>query len=138
MIELHENDQIMDRSQECQCEAKIQKTLIVETTEHVLLSKYDSYMKTMHVLAQILKWRKIVSKTKDGNLTCDDCKIAENFLIRSVQKRQFDEFEKLINTDSVNSKSSIASLDPVLNKEVNLITVGGRLNYSDLPEEAKH
>ena len=130
-----------DETQECQCEAKMPKVLVVETTctQHVLLSRYERFTKIVRILAQILKWRKIIPKTEDGHLTTDDCKVAEQFLIRNVQKQHFsEEFEELRTVGKVNSKSDLISLDPVLDGENDLILVGGRLNYSYLPEVSKH
>ena len=125
--------------QECEAEAKKCKLLIAVPKEHSLVSRYEKYDRIVRVLAQILKWRKIIPRNQDGNLTCNDFETAEYHLIRNFQKRHFpDESEALEMGEPLSRKSRILCLDPTLDQETGLIVVGGRLNFSDLPEETKH
>jgi len=48
------------------------------------------------------------------------------------------EIEELRNKGQVNQKSRIVKLDPHLDQAKKLVVVGGRLQFSQIPEEAKH
>ena len=91
------------------------------------------------MLGQILKCRKIIPKTQDGKFTCEDYRTVEHYLIRTIQKLHFpDDFETLEKGGPLNRRSRLLCLDPHFDKETNQLVVGGRLNFSDLPEETKH
>jgi hypothetical protein len=74
-----------------------------------------------------------------GYLTAGEIKEAEETLIRQVQRNTFpDEIKELKQGKQVSKSSSIVKLDPQLQREKDLLVVGGRLKFAQISEEAKH
>ncbi|CAG4984341.1 unnamed protein product [Colias eurytheme] len=106
-----------------------------------LLSKYSSLRKTIRILAYIIKFidKIIYKKTYEYNyLTMKDLKRAREMIIRHVQDEYFfQEKSQLSNGLPLSKKSTILSLNPVLDS-TGLLRVGGRLKNSNINPEMKY
>lgn len=71
-------------------------------------------------------------------LSVVELKEAKNALVKLIQAKHWQtEIERLRNKQALYKQFSLISLKPYLN-EGELLRVGGRLDNSDLPDEAKH
>ncbi|XP_045509323.1 uncharacterized protein LOC123704873 [Colias croceus] len=106
-----------------------------------LLSKYSSLRKIIRILAYIVKFidKIIYKKTYEYNyLTMKDLKRAREMIIRHVQDEYFfQEKSQLSNGLPLSKKSTILSLNPVLDS-TGLLRVGGRLKNSNINPEMKY
>ena len=88
-------------------------------------SKLEQHMK---------KYKRTIGKK---SLTLDDLVAAESEIIRCSQRQQFREEVKTLQKSRQLSRSSqLFKLDPILQDDT--LRVGGRLNKSAMPENAKH
>ena len=117
-------------------------------------SKYSKWSKLLKVTAYVLHFvikicalakiktkQSVVKKSKTENvlLTAEDLINSEYFWYQRIQKEAYPiEFQHLKNGESIASNSCILELDPFFDKEHEVLRVGGRLQYSELPEETKH
>ena len=66
-------------------------------------------------------------------------KEAKTYWYRDIQKSSFaEEWTRLQVKDGLPLKSPLRKLNPYFDEKDKLIRVGGRLQFSELPEEAKH
>ena len=76
---------------------------------------------------------------KKGKLSVEELKESELTWLRNRQRVVFLlEIEELCNKGQVNQKSRIIKLDPRFDQTKKLLVVGGRLQFPQIPEEAKH
>ena len=139
------------------CNATIE---CIEQKQHVideLLRRYSNLNRIIRIIAWVLKYKEQLCQrvlTKDphkvpceGNkncktivLTLDDLEKAEKTVVCHVQHQYFQEEISILSKgcpDSIVKKSSsIYKLDPYI--ENGIMRVGGRLEKSDLPYNAKH
>jgi len=117
---------------------EIKQNKIVSTTvvkNHLnIFNKYSTLYRLLRIIAYCLRFAKnCKTKTRvQGNLTLDEINNSINILLILAQHEMFPNF----NTDNCNN-SNIKSLNPIIGPD-GLLRVGGRLNKSDLPYEAKH
>ena len=85
---------------------------------------------------------KVVSCTwraEEREAFCRGIKGSEFTWLRNRQRVAFlPEIEELRNKEQVNQKSGIVKLDPHFDQTKKLLVVGGRLQFTQIPEEAKH
>ena len=86
--------------------------------------------------------RKTNSQPKQSfgtDLTADEIKSAEEYWCRAAQQEEFaEDFEALKNSVQLPRTSQLRGLSPIFDHEKELIKVGGRLQFSLIPEESKH
>ncbi|XP_039436949.1 uncharacterized protein LOC120418570 [Culex pipiens pallens] len=115
---------------------------VVQEFNDLYFSKFSSYPKLIRQTAVWLRLMKLLrtpsSDRTSGFLTTAELKEAENVLIRRVQMESFaDEIKALSARKTVAVKSPLRWYNPYLDQD-NIIRVGGRLQHSDEPEDAKH
>lgn len=86
-----------------------------------------------------LKWSRLRGLPKKGMLVADEIREAEIVWLRKIQRKELSgEYGRLSLGQSLPSQSSILKLDPFFDPEKQLIRVGIRLQFAQIPEEAKH
>ncbi|XP_038117200.1 uncharacterized protein LOC119769297 [Culex quinquefasciatus] len=115
---------------------------VVQEFNDLYFSKFSSYPKLIRQTAVWLRLMKLLrtpsSDRTSGFLTTAELKEAENVLIRRVQMESFaEEIKALSARKTVAVKSPLRWYNPYLDQD-NIIRVGGRLQHSDEPEDAKH
>ena len=129
---------------ECLTEARKQSTVSCHVGTTTLCypdiaDKYESWQRLLRVTAWILKWARSRGLEKNGQLSAEEITDAELCWLRIIQKTFFpDEYENLSKGKAIDSTSPILKLDPVFDQEKQLIRVGGRLEFADIPYDAKH
>eukprot|EP00112_Aurelia_sp_Birch-Aquarium-sp1_P003266 Seg1363.23 transcript_id=Seg1363.23/GoldUCD/mRNA.D3Y31 product="hypothetical protein" protein_id=Seg1363.23/GoldUCD/D3Y31 len=115
-------------------------------------AKYEKFLKlariTAYVLRAVRNFKKSLrskatsqqqTESSGKELTTDEIKSAEEYWYRQVQQEEFpDDFEALKNSVQLPKSSQLNSLFPIFDHEKELIKVGGRLQFSLIPEESKH
>ncbi|XP_028412339.1 uncharacterized protein LOC114535156 [Dendronephthya gigantea] len=80
---------------------------------------------------------KTINQTPE--ITAEEIKEAQTYWYQEIQKASFvEEWRQLQKKDGLPSKSPIRKLNPYFDENDKLIRVGGRLQFSELPEETKH
>ena len=109
---------------------------LLRVTAYVVLFIFKTY-----ALAKIKKQQSVAEESKAGKvaLTTEDLINSEYFWFQRIQKETYpDEFEHLRNGEPISKNSHILKLDLFFDKEYRVLFVGGKLQYSGLPEETKH
>ena len=114
-------------------------------------AKYKKFLKLARVTAYVLRAvrnfetslrSKATSQPMESfgkDLTSEEIKSAEEYWYRTVQREEFaGDFEALKNDVQLPTTSKLNSLSPIFDHEKELIKVGGRLQFSLIPEESKH
>ncbi|CAK1578182.1 unnamed protein product [Parnassius mnemosyne] len=102
-----------------------------------IFSNFSSYYKLQRTFARILRWFRLKSgHSKQSILTTNELNTAQDVLIKLVQSAYF---ANEINRLSKGTKyvPSLRKLSPFID-ERGYLRVGGRINYSALPYNAKH
>ena len=82
--------------------------------------------------------RRATGDRQRGPLTPDELRAAEQLWLRRAQEDEFrEEREHLARGQQVTSGSKIRDLQPYISED-DVLRVGGRLDKSDLPQDAKH
>ena len=101
-----------------------------------ILEKQSSLSKAIKVLAWVLRFAG--KGRKQDYLSLSELSEAKNLIIKSIQEQEFsDEINNLTEGKTINSKSNIYSLNPILD-ENGILRVGGRLRHANLDPETKH
>ena len=104
-----------------------------------LALRYETWQRLIRVTAWILKWSRLRGQPKKGKLTVEEIKNSEYTWLRNRQRVAFlPEIEELENGKQVSQKSDIVKLDPQYDENRKLLAVGGRLQFAQIPEDAKH
>ena len=114
-------------------------------------AKYEKYLKLVRVTAYVMRavrefMKRLISKGKSQHteilkieLTSEEIKLAEEYWYRNVQQEEFaKELQALKNDEELPKISKLIFLSPIFDKDSNIIRVGGRLQFSLIPEESKH
>lgn len=97
-----------------------------------------SFGKICRVYAYVYKFGGINISNRKGPLTTEDVKKGTQLLIRMVQKSNFPaEYQSLVKKESINSSSSLISLNPFVDNS-GLLRVGGRLQNAALDFNSQH
>ncbi|XP_041986627.1 uncharacterized protein LOC121738548 isoform X1 [Aricia agestis] len=105
-----------------------------------LLNKISKLRTVIRVIAYVNKFIDIYLHRNNNvtYLTLQDLKRATNMLIKQVQQEYFfKEISHLQNGESLNNKSQILNLNPILDAD-GILRVGGRLKHSHLSPDIKH
>ena len=104
-----------------------------------LASRYETWQRLIRITAWILKWSRLRGQPKKEKLLAEEIKESEYTWLRNRQRVVFlPEIDNLCSGKQVSQKSSIVKLDPQFHKIKKLLVVGGRLQFAQIPEEAKH
>ena len=101
--------------------------------------KYETWQRLVRVTAWILKWSRLRGEPKKGTLSAEELKESEFTWLRNRQRLVFlSEIEELCNKGQVDQKSLIVKLDRQFDQSKRMLVVGGRPQFAQIPEEAKH
>lgn len=111
----------------------------VQESIPALALRYETWQRLVRVTAWILKWSRLRGEPKKGKLSAEELRESGFTWLRNRQRVVFlPEIEELCNKGQVNQKSRIVKLDPQFDQTKKLLVVGGRLQFAQIPEEAKH
>ena len=106
------------------------------------MSRYGTWMKLIRVIAYALKAVRLFkakSKSQVTELSAEDMQQAELKCCMWVQQDAYKEdYEQLKAGEALPKSSRLLKLDPYYDKTDQVIRVGGRLQFADIPEETKH
>ena len=106
------------------------------------MSRYSTWMKLIRVIAYVLKAVKLfkaICKSQVTELSAEEMQQAELKCCMWVQQDAYKEDYEQLKAGEVLSKSSrLQKLEPYYDKADQVIRVGGRLQFADIPEETKH
>jgi len=118
------------------CQTKVQA---VHFDLPELALRFETWQRLIRVTAWILKWSRLRGQPKEGKLTVEEIKNSEYTWLRNRQRAAFlPEIEELESGKQVSQKSDIVKLDPQYDENRKLLVVGGRLQFAQIPEDAKH
>ena len=104
---------------------------------HHLLHRFSSFYKLKRAVAWLTRFKGYIQKkTRKGHLSTEELKDAEEAIIRLVQQECLAEDRNDLLHGGLKKKSQLLKLQPILHN--GLIRVGGRLQFSSLPNDAKH
>nr|CAH7744291.1 unnamed protein product [Callosobruchus chinensis] len=126
----------------CQLEARKSPTAIAcfhSVDEIKIFERYSSLYKLYRVVAFMLRFKfNCTTKQKlTGSLNVEELNNARNLLIKSAQLQSFPNEIVNLKTKKPIKKGKLLKLNPYLDSH-DILRVGGRLKYSDLPFEQKH
>jgi len=105
-------------------------------------SRYEKWLTLIQVTAYVLQCVAVFkSWTSSGSkeLSVEELQNAKLSWYQQIQRDEYQvEYEQLKANHPLPNTSAILKLDPYYNKKDQLLRVGGRLQYSDLPEGTKH
>jgi len=106
------------------------------------MSRYGTWMKLIRVTAYVLKAVKLFKpkcKSQVTELSAEEMQQAELKCCMWVQQDAYKEdYEQLKAGEALPKSSCLLKLDPYYDKTNQVIRVGGRLQFADIPEETKH
>ena len=106
------------------------------------MSRYGTWMKLIRVIAYVLKAVRLFkakSKSQVTELSAEEMQEAELKCCMWVQQDAYKEdYEQLKAGEALPKSSRLLKLDPYYDKTDQVIGVGGRLQFADIPEETKH
>ncbi|XP_068728870.1 uncharacterized protein [Montipora capricornis] len=106
------------------------------------MSRYGAWLKLIRVTAYVLRAVKLFktkSRSCEKELSADEVRQAEIKCCMWVQEVVYkEEFEKLKAGEVLPSNSRLLKLDPYYDRDDQVLRVGGRLQFADLPEQSKH
>ncbi|XP_068756894.1 uncharacterized protein [Montipora capricornis] len=106
------------------------------------MSRYGTWLKLIRVTAYVLRAVKLFktkSRSCERELSADEVRQAEIKCCMWVQEVVYkEEFEKLKAGEVLPSNSRLLKLDPYYDRDDQVLRVGGRLQFADLPEQSKH
>ncbi|XP_055308905.1 uncharacterized protein LOC129572830, partial [Sitodiplosis mosellana] len=104
---------------------------------NIITARFSNYERMLRVITRCLRWKHKKSERSDP-ISSEELRQTEVKLIKLVQNDMFStEITPLAKGQAVGMKSSIANLDPYL--DINgVLRVGGRIQKSSLPDNAKH
>lgn len=111
-------------------------TLSTIETVSFPFNRYSNLITVKRVMAYCLRF---LNRNSSGEpLTASELEVSLNRLLKIAQSQSFPEEIHLLRKDKALGKSNkLSSLSPFLDND-GLLRVGGRLNNSDLPFDAKH
>ena len=110
----------------------------IEPTDKLLASCSSFYMLKRRVAWFLRIKAALLKKATTGNLTLQELKDAEKYIIIYIQGKYFSStISNLKSKNSLNRHDNLLKLQPFLDNE-GLLRVGGRLNYSNLNYSSKH
>ena len=119
-------------------ELKREVVVAVAAVDGLLDGIIARYSRLKTLVRHAAWWRRAAAGRRGTEpLTAEELASAEAALVRYVQKASFaEEYRRLCAGEELKRSSRLSSLAPTL--EDGVMVVGGRLQFSDLPEAAKH
>ena len=104
--------------------------------------RYEKWLTLIRVTAYVLRWVRVF-KSKESSesreLSAEELKSAKLNWYRHIQREVYrTEYAQLEAGQPLPKTSTLLKLDPYFDKEDRVLRVGGRLQYSNLPEATKH
>ena len=104
--------------------------------------RWSSFPKSIRVVGWILRFVRNLRSSKEdrkfSDLSFDELELAKSSLLKVVQRQEFPEEVKSLETGlPVRKDSPLYKLSPYIDK-VGLLRVQGRLDFADLSDEEKH
>lgn len=134
---LSEEDLSLITTEERSIKTQYLCTIAVHST--IDISRFSSYVRLIRVTAWVLRFlHNCRSQHRiSSDLTSDEFKEAKDYWIRIVQQQCFAaEIDALQKARPFSSKSKIARFNPFL--QDNILRLGGRLQFANLPTDTKH
>lgn len=101
--------------------------------------RYETWQRLVRVTAWILKWSRLRGEPKKGKLSEEELEESEFTWLRNRKRVVFlPKIEELCKKGEVNQKCRIVKLGQQIDQTKKLLVVGGRLQFAQIPEEAKH
>jgi len=104
--------------------------------------RYDKWLTLIRVTAYVLRWVQVFKSgesSESRELSAEELKNAKLNWYRQVQREVYRiEYAQLEAGQPLPKTSTTLKLDPYFDKEDRLLRVGGRQQYSNLPEVTKH
>ena len=130
-------------SKVCEEERKIAHGCTAVVREPLIdMSRYGTWLKLIRVTAYVLraaKFFKIKCKSSESELSAEEVKKAEVKCCKWVQEEVYKEDYQLLKSgQTLPQNSRLLKLDPYYDREDHFVRVGGRLQFSDQPEQTKH
>ena len=118
-----------------------QVSVELHSTLQQMLQRFSSFNRLKRSVGWLVRFKSYLMKRKDGAvstepLSAEELDAAEEDIIRLVQREKFSEELDDLLKGGLKKKSSLVKLRPILHNGI--IRVGGRLQFSSLPEESKH
>ena len=118
-----------------------QVSVELHSTLQQMLQRFSSFNRLKRSVGWLVRFKSYLMKRKDGAvstepLSAEELDAAEEDIIRLVQREKFSEELDDLLKGGLKKKSSLVKLRPILHNGI--IRVGGRLQFSPLPEESKH
>ncbi|XP_031560001.1 uncharacterized protein LOC116296171, partial [Actinia tenebrosa] len=130
---------------DCKKERRATHSCTSVLTKPVLIvdpNLYSTWLKLIRVTVYVLKAvRLFKAKTVSTvtELSSEELKQAEMYCHRTVQREVYSEdYKTLKEGKQLTSSSRLLRLDPYYDEKDQVLRVGGRLQFADLPEENKH
>lgn len=112
-------------------------TCLTVNSQDDILAKFSSFIKLKRNIAYCCRFLTEYRQYK-GSLSIIELKHVETIAIRVVQNKCFQtEIKNLSENKSLNTKSKIYNLDPIVGDD-GLLRVGGRLKNADISFDKKH
>ena len=113
---------------------------VSEQEEQIDAARFSSWKKLQRVAGWALRFlaNYLMQEKSTGDLSCDELRHAERFIVRGVQRTSFqEEIETLETGQNVPRGNALAPLSPYLDDK-GCLRVGGRLRKINLPAATKH
>jgi hypothetical protein len=114
---------------------------VVTNEELDIFTKCSDFPKLKRVVAYVCRFinnAKRVNNKITGPLTTEELNVANNVIVKSIQKRSFaEEYHQLSTGGGIEKNSTIRNLSPFLD-ENGVIRVGGRIRNANLAYNQKH
>ena len=119
------------------------RTCAVITKEPVIdPCRYEKWSTLIRVTAYVLQWVQVQKSrvsSESRELSAEELQNAKLNWYRQIQRETYRvEYAQLETGQPLPKTSGILKLDPYFDKKDRVLRVGGRLQYSDLPEQTKH
>ncbi|XP_059217643.1 uncharacterized protein LOC131994781 [Stomoxys calcitrans] len=121
------------------------KVHVTSTEENDILSRFSSYARALRVISYIFRFFYNTSPNLRNShtfskieLSQSEIEMTKRRLIFLTQKQAYpSEFDALLNSQPISSKSTLFSLNPFLDTD-KILRVNGRLTYSFLPYKERY
>ncbi|XP_068143648.1 uncharacterized protein [Drosophila tropicalis] len=134
---------ILKPTAELEFKTKILTTIskdIEDSPFEVLLGRTSSWIRLVRVVAYVFRFVHRIKSSKSkysGPLKFDEVTRARKFCLRQAQNQFNDDRQLLLRKQSVERRSILSKLSPFVDED-GIVRVGGRLERSQLPADAKH